>query len=402
MTTSRRLFLTSSLTASGGLLAGCAGAPGDDDDTPLDVPDPACSEIYGSALFLETLPFENDGTDPEDLETHAGEGFDARLVTDLQQLDEDDLVNSVAEFYIRTEFPDLLTSTDDWHIAVRGLVSEEIDLALEDLLADEQDLGTFLLECSGNGSSRNMGLMSSCEWSGIPWSAVLKRLSPNVAATRVLISGFDDRTQNSTHSDPGASWIFTFDELEQYGAFFATRMNGEPLPDDHGFPVRLLVPRWYGCACTKWVNEIRFVDENESATTQMREFAIRTHQDGTPTLARDYIPASMDTAAMPIRVEKWELAGEIVYRVVGIVWGGEQLQPPLSIQFGADGAWQEVTFCPDREHVGTWGLWWTTWVPTATGQYALNCRVDDPEVQTRRLDVQRYVRTVIADEVGSV
>ena len=242
MTTTRRFFLTSSLTASGSLLAGCAGGGfDDDDDSPMDVPDPACTALYESGTYLETLPFENDGTADSALEVKAGEGHDARLMTDLRELDEDDLVNSADEFYIRTEFPDLLTSTDDWVIRIRGLVEADHDLALADLLEDEQDLGNCLLECSGNSNNRNMGLMASCGWSGILLTDVLKRLSPPVAATRVLISGFDDRTHVSSHSDPGASWIFTFAELEEYGAFLATRMNGEPLSDDHGFPVRLVV-----------------------------------------------------------------------------------------------------------------------------------------------------------------
>ena len=435
MSTSRRLFLKSSVTASGGLLAGCLGSgtlpsgglgpvgddddatandddtvandddsasAGDDDDSAVDVPDPACDDDYADGVFLETLVFENDATPDSELEVLLGEGHDARLFTDLQELDEGNLVNDVGEFYVRTEYPDLLPSTDNWTLRIRGLV-DEIDLPLEDLIGFEEDLGTHLLECSGNGNGGNMGLLSSCAWSGIPWPRILEQLAPDAAATRVLIHGFDDRTQSSSHSDPGASWIFTFEELEAYGAFFATRMNGQPLSDDHGFPVRLFVPRWYGCACIKWVDEIRFVDENEPSTAQMREFAGRTHQDGTPILARDFLPASMDTAAMPVRVEKWELDGQIVYRVLGIIWGGDELQPPVSIRFGAND-WQEVTFCPDREHVGTWGLWWTTWVPTSTGQYALNCRVDDPTIRTRRLNTGgwlRYERTVIVDETGT-
>ncbi len=402
---SRRVFLRTSLTASGGLvIGGCGGAGGlgdDDDDSPIDVPDPACAAIYDSGTFLETLPFENDGTADDDLETPLGPGtgHDARLVTDLRRVDEDRLVVDVEDFFVRTESPDLLPPTDGWTIAIRGLVDEEVDLPLNDLLADEIDLGPVVLECSGNGSSRNFGLLSACDWSGIPFASILDRVTPSAGATRVLINGFDERTQVSSHSDPGASWIFTFDELADFGAVLATKMNGQPLTPDHGFPVRLLVPRWYGCACVKWVDEIRFVGDDEPATSQMQEFAARTHQDGTPALARDYIAASMDTAAMPVRVEKWELAGEIVYRVVGIVWGGDELAPPISLGGGGDDDWQAVTFCPDREDVRTWGLWWTTWRPQQAGFHTLTCRVDDPTVRTRRLDVGRYDRDVLVDEV---
>ena len=136
-------------------------------------------------------------------------------------------------------------------------------------------------------------------------------------------------------SVPGASWIFSRDDLQR--ALLALRMNGAPLPRDHGFPVRLIVPGWYGCACIKWVNRIELVPDDAPATSQMREFASRTHQPfdasrraGSPTaagpgppqaLARDYLPAVIDTAAMPVRVEKWVASGHVFYRIVGITWG---------------------------------------------------------------------------------
>ena len=63
-----------------------------------------------------------------------------------------------------------------------------------------------------------------------------------------------------------------------------------PLTPDHGAPVRLVVPNWYGCACIKWVTHVEMVPDDEPATTQMREFAARTHQNGVPARARDYQP----------------------------------------------------------------------------------------------------------------
>ena len=101
-------------------------------------------------------------------------------------------------------------------------------------------------------------------------------------------------------------------------------MNGEPLPLDHGAPVRLVVPGWYGCSWIKWVDELRLATPDAAATTQMREFAGRTHQDGVPELARDYEAPAIDLAATPIRVERRRVDGGIEYRIVGIAWGGTE------------------------------------------------------------------------------
>ena len=214
--------------------------------------------------------------------------------------------------------------------------------------------------------------------------------------TRLLVSGFDQYSQLSERSTPGASWIFSFDELERSGAFLATGLNGAPLPADHGAPVRLVVPGWYGCTCIKWVNELRFVGEDEPATSQMREFASRTHQSGTPELARDYLPAEIDLAAMPVRVEKWLVSGAIHYRVVGVQWGGAARTDKLEIRFG-EGSWESI--CMTNVSAAPWALWEHPWRPPATGVYVITLRTTDPSIRTRRLDAGYYLREVAIDQI---
>jgi len=172
-------------------------------------------------------------------------------------------------------------------------------------------------------------------------------------------------------------------------------MNGAPLPRHHGQPVRLIVPGWYACTCIKWVNEIRLVDESEPATGQMREFASRTHQDGTPKLARDFQPAAMDQAAMPIRVEKWRVDGGLEYRVVGILWGGSEPTEALEIRFksGIFGGPYVPVETYDHRQNWTWTLWSHTWKPQEGGRYRIELRVNDPQIRTRRLDRGFYART---------
>jgi DMSO/TMAO reductase YedYZ molybdopterin-dependent catalytic subunit len=202
---------------------------------------------------------------------------------------------------------------------------------------------------------------------------------------------------------PGASWIFSRDDLPR--ALLAMRMNGAPLPRDHGFPIRLIVPGWYGCACIKWVDRIDLVPDEAPATAQMQEFAARTHQDirrlrtSTPPLARDFIPAVIDTAAMPVRVEKWIAGGRVEYRITGIIWGGSTPTNALSIRFKTSQPWTPVDDCPMPASTLTWSLWSHTWRPDAPGRYQIVLKVTDPSIRTRRLDLFFYVREILIDEV---
>ena len=392
----RRTFLQGALSASGLVLVGCGGGGGDGGDGGGPQPTPQCPNAFAGGMQVDELAFANE--DAIAFGTPIGEGLDGRLYFDLSQLTPDALITPNELFYVRTRRSDLLDPTVPWQIDVSGLVDAPRSLLLSDIEPLVEPMGAHLLECSGNTRGSKFGLLSACEWSGAPMADVLARVGVRAEATRVLVSGFDQYSQSSSGSTPGASWIFTFAELEAAGAFLATVMNGAPLLPDHGAPVRLFVPGWFGCTCIKWVNQIVLVDDTAPATSQMREFASRTHQVGVPTLAANYRPAKIQQTAMPVRIEKWNVSGAVLYRIVGILWGGDAPTDRLQITFG-DGEWHPVEVCPPHVQNATWTLWTYAWRPTQTGTFTISLRVDDPNVPQVRLDSGWYDRMVTIDEV---
>ncbi len=348
-----------------------------------------------AATQIGTVPFDIEWRQAFD--EPISQGLGGRVIHKLATLTPDTLITTNEDFFVRTAKPDLLGSTENWRIAVGGLVDEPTELALDSLLPSAESQGVYLLECSGNPRRRSFGLMSACEWGGIPAVKVLEGTRPLSRATQVLIGGFDGHSGRGG-GIPGASWIFDPADLEAAGAFFATHMNGERLPDDHGYPVRLFIPGWYGCAAAKWVDRIEWVDDTAPATAQMKEYASRTGNDGVPELARDYARGEMDFAAMPVRVEQWSGGDGIFYRVVGIAWGGKRTVDRLEIRFGEDAPWIGAE---DFEHsdIATWTLWSHTWRPDGVGSYTIRLRVPDSPVPTRRIDRGYYDRTVTVEEV---
>ena len=252
--------------------------------------------------------------------------------------------------------------------------------------------------------------MSVARWSGVPLERVLKRVSLRPRATRVLVSGFDEHSTLDPGSTPGASWIFGLDQIRESGAFLATEMNGAPLSLDHGHPLRLVVPGWYACTAIKWVNEIALVDDEAPATDHMREYAGRTHQDPAgprdrslvesgrrpegPPLARDFQPATIDPAAVPVRVEKLGARGGAVsYRIVGICWGGRESASALSIRLSPDQGFVRVAQIGSAAG-SPWNLWSHRFRPPAPGRYRIELAVGSPAVRTRRLDMGFYAREI--------
>jgi len=385
----RREFLRASLLGSGTLLLGFHklsgfARPQNEQDNP-----------FRGGKQLGILEFTGESQAP--LDAIIGAGLDARLFSDLSRLSPEQLVSPTEKFYTRTCASELLDAGKPWTIKVGGLVQEPVNRTLEDLVKGAKPMGMHLMECSGNTRATRFGLLSVGDWIGVPISDLLAtRIKPGT--DRVMVSGFDQYPMKSATSIPGADWVFTVEQLKASKAFLATEMNGQPLSRDHGAPVRLIMPGWYGCTSIKWVNAITFVDENLLATSQMQEFAARTHQQGVPKLARDYRPAIIDQAAMPIRVEEWFADGRIKYRVVGILWGGSRLVKALEIRFNPEEDYVRVAHFSQTTN-DPWSFWSHVWTPKATGTYLIRLRVTDPPVETKRLDSGHYIRSVEVTEI---
>ena len=346
--------------------------------------------------LLGTLDFVNES--PVPLSIPQGSELDGRLYSDLSTLEPQDPITPTGKFYIRTRASQLLPDPASWQVKLGGIVDRPMNLGIESLRKAAKPMGAHLMECAGNVRLAHFGLLSVGDWAGVPLAEILDKAKAKSPAARVLVSGFDQYAEISRTSVPGASWVFSREQLDKAGAFLATELNGQPLTKDHGAPVRLVVPGWYGCACIKWVNEITLVGEVVESTSQMREYAARTQQKGVPLLAKDFQPAVIEQAATPIRIEKWNVAGKIKYRVVGIAWGGSQPVKMLQIRFNPEENYVPV----DNFHQVTndpWTFWTHDWSPNTPGTYAIRLSVKEPAVQARRLDSGYYVRSVEITEI---
>jgi DMSO/TMAO reductase YedYZ molybdopterin-dependent catalytic subunit len=332
------------------------------------------------------------------MESVVATDLDGRLYTDLSNLTLWQSITPTHNFYIRTCASELLEGQKTWVVRTHGFVSRPFELGVEELRKIVKPMGVHLMECAGNVRSVHFGMISVASWKGVPLSEVFERAKPKPDAKRVLISGFDTYTTKSVSSVPGASWIFTAEELVKAGAFLATEMNGSPLTSDHGAPVRLVVPGWYGCTCIKWVNDIEFVDDAIAATSQMQEYAARTMQNGVPQLAREYKPATIEQAAMPIRIERWVVYEKIRYRAVGIAWGGSVPVKKLQIRFNPEEEYVDVDDFQQSAN-DPWSFWSHAWTPKQAGTYMIRLRVGDPGVVARRLEAGYYMRSVEISEI---
>jgi hypothetical protein len=152
----------------------------------------------------------------------------------------------------------------------------------------------------------------------------------------------------------------------------------------------------------------------------MLEFSDRTNQDTSrgpqpgffkhpfgPALAKDYKAATIDQTALPVRVEQWKLGGKIVYRIVGITWGGPVRSEKMKIRFrlgmgpnAPASKWAPLEFCKAATSNSQYGIWVHTFTPPKKGRYYIQVRMEDPKINhARRLQRGDYDRGVFIPEV---
>lgn len=318
-------------------------------------------------------------------------------------------------FYIRTEKPNKLTFDID-HIKLEGVQGNK-SITTNEIIDKSSSLGTVMMECAGNDRFASFRLMSVASWEGVWLKDILSKdkkgnsffgksqIDPK--ATHVLIEGFDETSETKwnrlfgVESKPGASWIFSIEELVKQKAFLASKMNGKELTPDHGYPVRLVVPGYYGCASIKWVNRIKFFTPFQDHPTeeQMKEFSDRTGQVGVPQLLQDHKPPHIYLSSTLVSVEKWQSETEKKYKFLGVVWGGIHEENPKFKMILRKRSNPKIVIHESEVIMGprnplSFQHWEYTWDKPIKGRYLVDIVCLDENIEAPRIENHHYRRLV--------
>ncbi|HVL47556.1 MAG TPA: sulfite oxidase [Candidatus Thermoplasmatota archaeon] len=169
--------------------------------------------------------------------------------------------------YVRNHFDVPKVDRERWRLSVGGLVARRLGLSYADLAARPARTLTVTMECAGNGRTRmtpvpkgtpwDEGAVSTATWTGTPLASVLSEAGIEPGAVELLFRGLDRGVEGGREMAYERS--LTVEEAHHPDVLLVWSMNGEPLPRDHGGPVRLLVPGWYGMASVKWLDAIEAI-----------------------------------------------------------------------------------------------------------------------------------------------
>jgi sulfane dehydrogenase subunit SoxC len=291
-------------------------------------------------------------------------------------------ITPVGMHYMLTHFdiPDLEPAT--WRLEIDGLVETPLSLRLVDLRARASRSLPVTLECAGNGRAllsprpRNqpwrLEAIGTAEWTGVPLREVLDAAGVRPEAVELVFSGADEGTQGGVRHHYQRS--LSVPEASRPEVILAWAMNGRPLEPQHGAPLRLVVPGWYGMASVKWLTRIEAVAEPFRGYQQARSYNLRQtpNEPGTP-VARMRVRALMIPPGQPDfpSLERTAAAGRTVIR--GRAWSGEA--PVARVEVAVDGEWAEARLDPPAGDFA-WRGWSFDWQATP-GRRRLSCRATD-------------------------
>ncbi len=253
---------------------------------------------------------------------------------------------------------------DLWHLEVNGLVKNPSTWRFDDLLGLETKEQETTLMCISNGL--DAGLISNAVWKGFPLQNLLNRAIPLSGAARVRFTGVDNYADT-----------IALDKALQPTTLLAYEMNGAELPDRHGYPLRLIVPGYFGEKHVKWLTGIEVTDANAKGFYEAQGWG---PDFITPTRSRIDVPDAWSSISLG------KLNGPI--EVKGIAYGGDR--GISRVEFSSDGgkSWRDTEIYYSGGNLA-WSLWKTEWMPAAAGDYALVIRATDGEGHVQEWDEGR-------------
>jgi DMSO/TMAO reductase YedYZ molybdopterin-dependent catalytic subunit len=281
---------------------------------------------------------------------------------------------------IHYDVPDV--EPESWRLTIGG--ERELVLSLDELRARPAVEHTVTMECAGNGRARfdprpvsqpwlNEAI-GTARWRGTPLRPLLDEAGIPEGTLEVLCTGLDRGVEGG--EEQAFQRALPLEEALREEVLLAYEMNGAPLPPQHGFPLRLVVPGWYGMTNVKWLERIELVDAPFAGYQNRQGYRMRQTEDdeGVP-LDRMQPRSLMAPPGIPefMTRDRTVPAGEVVLE--GRAWSG--LAPIASVEVSADGGstWAPAELEPEGER-WAWRGWTHRWL-AEPGEHVLCSRARD-------------------------
>jgi DMSO/TMAO reductase YedYZ molybdopterin-dependent catalytic subunit len=292
--------------------------------------------------------------------------------------------------YLLVHFDIPMIDAARWRLRIGGEVMRELVLSLPELRSRRHVSMPVTLECAGNGRAlltpRPISqpwlteAVGTAVWGGVPLSDLLSEAGLEPQAVELVFTGADHGTEKGYEHDYARSLAIA--DAMRPEVILAYAMNGQPLEPQHGSPLRLIVPGWYGMAQVKWLGSIMAVAKPFDGYQQRVAYRFRSDPDdpGTP-VQRIRPRALMVPPGFPDFLTRHRTVDRGPGQLEGRAWCGTA--EVVRVEAAIDGIWREAMLEPPPGPYA-WRRWTCSW-NAEPGDHLLACRATTAAGDTQPL-----------------
>ncbi|HEY7179522.1 MAG TPA: sulfite oxidase [Gaiella sp.] len=303
-------------------------------------------------------------------------------------------ITPVGLHYLLIHYDVPVVDPADFLLEVGGTVEQPLVLTLDELRTRPAVEIVSTFECAGNGRALLeprpvsqpwlLEAVGTARWRGVPLAALLEDAGPSSDAVDVVFAGLDRGVEGEIEQRYERSLPVT--EAMGAGCVVAYEMNGAPLPPQHGYPLRLVVPGWYGMTNVKWLSKIRVLEEPFAGYQVAAGYRIRQteEEEGSP-VTRMRPRSLMAPPGIPQFETRDRIAERGSHLLEGRAWSGRA--PIARVEVSVDDArtWADALLSRDFPDPHAWCGWSFQWEATP-GDHVLCSRATDETGDTQPLD----------------
>ena len=303
-------------------------------------------------------------------------------------------ITPVGLHYLLIHFDIPTVDVANYELSVGGRVRNPLRLTLDEITSRPATTLTVTLECAGNGrarlSPRPMSqpwlgeAVGTAEWTGTSLASLLDEAGPLPEAVDVVFTGLDRGVQGGV--DQWYERSLSLDDASRPEVLLVYAINGMPLPPQHGFPLRLIVPGWYGMTHVKWLRSITVADREFGGYQQATSYHYRTREgEGGEPVTRMLPRALMVPPGVPDFMTRTRFVKPSKHEIEGRAWSGRGAI--VKVEFSDDGgaSWARARLEAPVSQYG-WRRWTSDWDATRLGEYELCVRATDEAGNVQPVD----------------
>ena len=295
---------------------------------------------------------------------------------------------------VHYDIPEVVAA--EWRLSIGGCLEQPATLDLEELRALPSRTVRVTMECAGNGRARYeprpvsqpwlVEAIGTAEWTGVPLADLLDWAKVRGDAVDVVFSGADHGFERGVEQDYQRS-LSLADALSG-DVLVAYRMNGADLSPQHGFPVRLVVPGWYGMAHVKWLTSIEVLDHEFDGFQNAVAYRLRTEadEDGKP-VTRMEPRALLEPPGFPDFMSRHRFVAAGPVPLMGRAWSGWAPIERVEVSTDAGVNWHEATLDAVGNDELAWRAFAYDWDATP-GEHVLTVRAYDASGREQPIEAE--------------